>query len=157
MIYFMNNQHLLIFSQARQKMQTAFSMNWGVWFHAASSICSVSLLTRLSWWVTLYAPKLIVQDDPNWQFLFLKLATKCVPQLTYHAVTPANIGVQIFCYKAQKIRVNEYQEQYFQTQCPKLIFIITIVLVKKKQTKLIYHMSGLYQYPPLSFHRSYKN
>ena len=28
---------------------------------------------------------------------------------------------------------------------------------EKKHTKLIYHMPWLYQYPPLPFHRSYKN
>ena len=30
-------------------------------------------------------------------------------------------------------------------------------LVEKKHTKLIYLMPWLYQYPPLHFHRSYKN
>ena len=35
-------------------------------------------------------------------------------------------------------------------------FIILIVLVEKKHTKLIYHMAWLYRYPPLYFHRSYK-
>ena len=43
---------------------------------------------------------------------------------------------------------------YFPTQCPKWIFI---VLVEKKHTKLIYRMPWLYQYPPVPFHRSYKN
>ena len=40
--------------------------------------------------------------------------------------------------------------------CPKCFFIILIVLVEKKHTKLIYHMPWLYQYPPLHFPRSYK-
>ena len=53
--------------------------------------------------------------------------------------------------------VIQYQGSYFPTRCPKWIFIILIVLVEKKHTKLIYHMPWLYQYPPLPFHRSYKN
>ena len=53
--------------------------------------------------------------------------------------------------------VIQYQGSYFPTQCPKWIFVILIVLVEKKYTKLIYHMPWLYQYPPLPFHRSYKN
>ena len=50
-----------------------------------------------------------------------------------------------------------YEGSYFPTRCPKWIFITPIVLVEKKHTKLIYHMPWLYQYPPLPFHRSYKN
>ena len=53
--------------------------------------------------------------------------------------------------------VIQYQGLYFPTRCPKWIFIILIILVEKKHTKLIYHMPWLYQYPPLPFHRSYKN
>ena len=53
--------------------------------------------------------------------------------------------------------VIQHQESYFPTRCPKWIFINLIVLVEKKYTKLIYHMPWLYQYPPLPFHRSYKN
>ena len=56
-----------------------------------------------------------------------------------------------------KYHKREKKKKYFPTQCPKWIFVILIVLVEKKYTKLIYHMPWLYQYPPLPFHRSYKN
>ena len=50
-----------------------------------------------------------------------------------------------------------YQGSHFSTRCLKCIFITPIVLVEKKHTKLIYHKPWLYQYPPLPFHRTYKN
>ena len=49
------------------------------------------------------------------------------------------------------------QGSYFPTRYPKWMFVILIVLVEKKRARLIYHMSWLYQYPPLPFHRSYRN
>ena len=52
--------------------------------------------------------------------------------------------------------VARMNRSYLPTRCSKWIFVILIVLVDKKHTKLIYHMPWFYQYPPLPFHRPYK-
>ena len=52
--------------------------------------------------------------------------------------------------------VIQYYGSYFPTRSPKWMFIIPIVLVEKKHTKLIYHIPWLYQYPSFHFHRSKK-
>ena len=54
---------------------------------------------------------------------------------------------------AQKSLANSVLGVVFPTQW---IFIILIVLVEKKHTKLIYHMLWLYQYPPVPFQRSHE-
>ena len=59
---------------------------------------------------------------------------------------------------AQQSRGNSVLGVVFSHRMPKMDFlIIPIGLVGKKHTQLIYHMSWLYEYPPLPFHRSYKN
>ena len=60
---------------------------------------------------------------------------------------------------AQKIRGNLVpgpRAVFFHT-IPKMDFYYFHPFSWEKHTKLIYHMPWLYQYPPLPFHRSYKN
>ena len=68
-----------------------------------------------------------------------------------------SLTISIKSLHGTKIKYHKRKKKYFPTHWPKWIFVILIVLVEKKHTKLIYHMPWLYKYPPLPFHRSYKN
>ena len=59
---------------------------------------------------------------------------------------------------AQKSWDNSVLAVVFSNTMPKMDFHYSHCFIwEKKRTKLIYHMPWLYQYPPLPFHRSYKN
>ena len=58
---------------------------------------------------------------------------------------------------AQKLRGNSVLGVVFSNKMHKMDFHYSHRFSWEKHTKLIYHMPWLYQYPPLPFHRSYKN
>jgi len=58
---------------------------------------------------------------------------------------------------AQMSRGNSVPGVIFSHTMPKMDFHYSHRFSWEKHTKLIYHMSLLYQYPQLPFHRSYKN
>ena len=85
----------------------------------------------------------------------LMIFQKHICRLETHktSTTPSCSGL----IPAQKSRGNSVLGVVFSHTKPNMNFVILIVLVEKKHTKLIYHMPWLYQYPPLPFQRSYKN
>ena len=58
---------------------------------------------------------------------------------------------------AQKSRGNSVRGRIFPHDAQNGFPLFSSFQLRKKSTKLIYHMPWLYQYLPLPFHRSYKN
>ena len=88
------------------------------------------------------------------QELVCRLEEKNVVNGKKTSTTPSRSGP----IQAQKSRGNSILGVVFSHPMPKMDFHYSHRFsLEKKHTKLIYHMPWLYQYPPLPFHRSYKN